>query len=395
MFNRNLSLLFLSQIFTFTSAPISVFLSGIVGSSMTNIKSLATLPVALMITGTSLGSIFAAFLMSKIGRKLGFITGIFITTFAGLLASISIMNNNFILFCFSNFLIGIGTAFGAQYRFAAAESVEKKHISKAISIILFASMIGALIGPNVATLTKNIFPNSIYSGSYIFLSVLSIIPLIFFIFFKNEPQKIKNENINKDTRKYYQLITQPKFLQAVVSAGIGYATMSFLMTATPISMHIFDGISIDKTGFVIQMHILAMFLPSLITGNLVDKYGHSKIMYFGVIILFLCIILNLIDHSFYNYLFALILLGIGWNFLFISGTSLLILSYKSHEKFKAQGLNDFSVFTTQATGAFLAGFILNIYNWQITNLICIPLLLILVFVVYRSDKITRKNYYNV
>ena len=145
------------------------------------------------------------------------------------------------------------------------------------------------------------------------------------------------------------------------------------------------GISIDKTSFVIQMHILGMFLPSLFTGNLIKKHGHNKIMYLGILILFLCILLNFIDQGFYNYLFALILLGIGWNFLFISGTSLLMISYEPHEKFKSQGLNDFIVFSTQATGALSAGFLLNLYNWKVINLLCIPLLIMVFLVIYRSN----------
>ena len=390
VFNKNLVLLVLSQVFSFTAAPITVFLSGIVGSSMTNVKTLATLPVALMIVGTSLGSIFAAFLMSKIGRKLGFMIGCMITSFAGLLAAYSVINFFFILFCFSNLLVGLGTAFSSQYRFAAAESVQKKYIPKSISAILLASMVGALLGPNIASLAKDIISTSTYSGSYLFLSFLTIIPIFFFIFYKNE--KSNNEYIekNKITRNYSELLFQPKFTQAVVGAAIGYATMSFLMTATPISMHIFDGMSINKTGFVIQAHILSMFLPSLFTASLINKYGHSKIMYFGIVFFSLCIFINFLGHNFYNYLFSLMLLGLGWNFLFVSGTSLLILSYKSHERFKAQGLNDFSVFSTQATGALLAGFILNLYGWKITNLLCIPLLIIVIFVVYRSDKLSKE-----
>ena len=393
MFNKNLFLLFISQIFSFTAAPITVFLSGIIGTTMTTNKSLVTLPTALMIVGTSLGSLFASFLMSKVGRKVGFMTGTVITSTSGLLAAFSVTNNYFYYYCLSNLFIGIGFAFTAQYRFAAAENVSKKFIPTAISIILFGSMIGALIGPNVATYTKDLISSNLYTGSYLFLSILTIIPLFFLIFYKNDykDQKIDNKNIIKKPRSFFTLLSQPKFTQAVVSAGIGYVTMSFLMTATPISMHIIDGISIDKTSFVIQMHILGMFMPSLFTGNLIKRYGHSKIMYFGIIILLLCIFLNFIDQNFYNYLFALIFLGIGWNFLFISGTSLLILSYEPHEKFKSQGLNDFIVFTTQATGALSAGFLLNLYNWQTINIICIPLLILVFFVIYRSDNLKEKK----
>ena len=386
MFNRNLIILSLSQIFSFSAAPITVFLSGIIGSTMIEIKSLATLPTALMIVGTALGSIFAAYLMSIKGRRFGFMSATVITSSSALLASSAVFYNIFIIYCVSNFLIGIGFAFTVQYRFAAGESVAKNYIPTAISIILFASLIGALIGPNVATFTKDFISSRVYSGSYIFLSLLTFIPFFFLFFYKNESKSIhlKDNTIFKG-RNYFTLVSQPRFLQAVVGSSIGYVTMSLLMTATPISMHLMDHISIGKTGFVIQMHIFGMFLPSLFTGYLIKKYGHSKIMYFGVIILLLCILINFVNQSFYNYLFGLILLGIGWNFLFISGTSLLIISYKPEEKFKAQGFNDFFVFTTQATGALSAGFLLNIFGWQFINILCVPLLAIVIFTVYISD----------
>jgi len=391
VFNRNLIVLSISQIFSFTAAPITVFLSSIIASRMTDLKSLVTLPTALMIVGTSLGSIIASYMMSRTGRKFGFMFSTIITSSAALLASYAVSKNLFFYYCLSNLLIGIGFAFTAQYRFAAAESVSKKLIPTAISIILFSSMIGALIGPYVATLTKNFISTSVYSGSYIFLSLLTIIPFFLLFFYVNENNEIEKKVIlNNNSRSYFTLISQPRFSQAIISSAIGYVTMSFLMTATPISMHLMDHISIGKTGFVIQMHIFGMFLPSLFTGNLIKKYGHSKIMYFGVIILMLCILINYVNQSFYNYLFGLIFLGIGWNFLFISGTSLLIISYKPEEKFKAQGFNDFFVFSTQATGALSAGFLLNIFGWQFINILCVPLLVIVIVTVYIAE-IKEKN----
>ena len=176
MFSKNLIVLLISQIFSFTAAPITVFLSGIIGSGMIEDKSLATLPPALMIIGTAAGSIFASYIMSIIGRKHGFMLGTIIASSSALLASYAVFKNIFIIYCLSNFLIGIGHAFVAQYRFAAAESVNKKNAPTAISYILFASMIGALIGPNVATLSKGIVTDVTYTGSYIFLSILTIIP---------------------------------------------------------------------------------------------------------------------------------------------------------------------------------------------------------------------------
>ena len=385
MFSKNLIVLSLCQIFSFTAAPITVFLSGIIGSIMISNKALATLPVALMIIGTAIGSIFASYIMSIVGRKLGFMFGTIITSVSALIASYSINENIFFIYCLSNFFIGIGHSFVAQYRFAAAESVKKEFAPTAISLVLFASMIGALIGPNVATFSKNLIPSSIYSGSYLLLSALTFIPFFLFLFYSNEKVISASKSKYYTGRTYLELFLQPRFIQAVVGSGLAYCVMSFLMTATPISMHIHNQISLGKTGIVIMFHILAMFLPSLITGTLIKKFGNNIIMHCGVIVLLISIFFNFIDQSFFNYFLGLILLGLGWNFLFISSTSLLLTSYNSNEKFRAQGLNDFFVFSTQAVGALSAGFLLSLFGWKFINLMCIPLLIIIVCTIIISE----------
>jgi MFS family permease len=157
------------------------------------------------------------------------------------------------------------------------------------------------------------------------------------------------------------------------------------MTATPISMHVMEKISLAKTGLVIQLHIAAMFLPSLITGNLIKKFGHSKIMYSGVILFSITIITSLFEQNFINYLIALIFLGFGWNFLFISGTSLLVLSYKEEEKFKAQGFNDLIVYTVQAIASLSAGIFISLTSWKTMNLVCIIFLIIIIISTLRAD----------
>ncbi|MBT5640258.1 MAG: MFS transporter, partial [Rhodobiaceae bacterium] len=192
-------------------------------------------------------------------------------------------------------------------------------------------------------------------------------------------------------RAYLELLAQPRFLQAIVAAAFAYAIMSFLMTATPISMHIMHGISLGKTGMVIQIHVIAMFLPSLLTGTLVKKYGHSKIMYCGVIFFGITIMLSNFEQVFLNYIISLAFLGLGWNFLFISGTSLLVISYKENEKYKAQGLNDVLVFSTQALASLSAGFLLNLTSWETLNLICIPFLILIVLITYWADTSNREK----
>jgi MFS family permease len=386
--NKNLWLLIFSQIFAFTAAPVTVFLSGIIGSQFSPIKLLATLPMALSIVGIAIFAFFAAKVMSIIGRRLGFIFASVGSSLSALLASYSIIIESFILFNLANFLLGAGVAFSHQYRFAAAETVDKEMAPKAISIILLAGIGSAFIGPNLANISKEIIPQHLYAGSYIALAALTLTSTIFLFFYQDNHKK--NEVIKKSSRSYFELISQPRFLQALIASAFAYAVMSFLMTATPISMHVMEKISLAKTGFVIQIHIAAMFLPSLITGNLIKKFGHSKIMYAGVLLFSVTILTSLFEQNFFNYLVALIFLGLGWNFLFISGTSLLVLSYREEEKFKAQGFNDLIVYTVQAIASLSAGVFISLTSWKTMNLVCIIFLIIIIISTLRADLSKKK-----
>ena len=392
MLNKNLVILSLSQIFSFTAAPITVFLSGIIGSQISPIKSLSTLPMSISVVGIAVGAIFATKLMSLIGRKAGFIFASLGNSLVSLLAAYSIMEQNFILFCFANFFLGVGMAFTHQYRFAAAESVEKDKIPKAISIILLGGIISAFIGPGIANYSKDIVSDQLYVGSYISLSILMFIPAILFLFYENI-LKLKTE-IKYSGRSYLELISQPKFLQAMIASAFGYAIMTFLMTATPLSMHVMEKMSLDKTSMVIQFHVASMFLPSLLTGHLIKKIGHSLVMYAGIFLYSITILISFFDQTYMNYMFALIFLGLGWNFLFISGTSLLVLTYKEEEKFKAQGLNDFIVYSIHATGSLSAGILIVLTNWKFMNMMCIPLLIIIILTILRADIRSKKQIKN-
>ena len=390
MLNKNLILLTICQVFSFTAPPITVFISGIVGLKISTVASLATLPTSLSIVGTAVFSIFASKIMSKIGRKKGFILSSIYSSLASLMGAYSIYSENFILFCISCFIIGTGIAFTHQYRFAAAETVDKSNSSRAISILLLATILSALIGPNVANLTKDIISDHLYTGTYISLAVLTIIPVFFLIFYKTN----KNPNIKVDKngkqRSYFELLQNPIILQAIVTAAFAYSIMSFLMTATPISMYKMHGFTLGSTSIVIQSHIIGMFLPSLITGSLIKRYGHSVIIYSGTLIYLLCIFLSFYEQTFLNYLIALVLLGIGWNFLFIGGTSLLVHCYTNNEKFKVQGFNDVLVFSIQSIASLTAGYSILRFSWNEINLACIPLAILIILVSIRAD-IYKKN----
>ena len=386
--NGNLIVLTLSQIFSFTAAPVTVFLSGIIGSQISPLKSLSTLPMSISVVGIAIGAIFASKLMSITGRKVGFIVASIGNTLVSILAAYSIFIQSFSIYCVANFFLGMGMAFTHQYRFAAAESVSKDKVPRAISIILLGGIVSAFIGPSVANFSKDLFSNHMYIGSYLSLAALTFLPTIFFLFYKNT-SKIEL-SFKYSGRSYLELVSQPRFLQAVISSAFGYAIMTFLMTGTPLSMHVIEGISLNKTSIVIQIHVACMFLPSLIAGNLVKKIGHSKMMYVGVGLYCITVVISLFDQSFLNYMLALVFLGFGWNFLFISGTSLLVLTYKEEEKYRAQGFNDFVVYSVHALGSLSAGILIVLTNWKIMNLICIPLIIVIILITLRADLLTKK-----
>ena len=384
--NRNLFLLILSQVFGFTAATVTVFISGIIGSDLSSIKTLSTLPPSIYVVGTAAATIFAAKIMSIIGRRLGFIFASVAGSISCLIGAYAIMIESFLIFCFAKFILGATMAFTHQYRFAAAESVEKEKAPKAISSLLLAGIVAAFLGIGLANYTKNFVSDYLYVGSYLTLAVLTLIPSFLLFFFKDIREISFVSNKENNSRNYSEFFSDPKFLQAITSAAFAYAVMSFLMTATPISMHIVHQLSLEKTGIVLQFHVLAMFLPSLVTGNLIKKFGYSNMMYLGVLFYFFTILLSFFQPSFLNYFISLIFLGIGWNFLFISGTSLLVTTYKPEEKFKAQGFNDLLVFSSMALASLLAGILISIASWKTVNLFCIPFLILIILSIINADK---------
>ena len=388
MFNRNLFILSIGQTFSFTAPVVNILLSGIIGSQLINIDYLSTLPTAMMIVGVAASTLVASKIMSIKGRRYGFSLACLVSSFSSLLCAYAIYNASFVIYCFGNFFIGFAIAFAQQYRFAASETVSKENIPRAISMVLLLGIVAALIGSNIVSVSENLMSVK-YVGSYIFLSILTLIPFPCFLFYSDN----HSENINKNnnTGSILSLFSNHQIVQAISSAGVGYIIMSIIMTATPISMHIFEKFTLFKTGIVIQLHVVGMFLPSLITGDLIKKFGHSNIIYTGIVLLFLCIINNFFFQSYYGYMIGLILLGIGWNFLFVTGSSLLVISYKKEDKFRAQGLNDFVVFSTQAIGALSAGIILFATNWTILNLLCIPFLFVVLYFSLLANESFKKS----
>lgn len=361
-----------------TCGAVVVLVGGLVGTLLAPVPALATLPVATMIVGVATGTIPASMIMQRVGRKAGFIGAAVTASTAAMMASWSIQQGSFFLFCLSIGFIGVALAFAQQYRFAAVESVPAEDASRAISFMLLGGVVAAILGPWMANAGKD-WTGISYQGSFLALSLMAIIPAFLLLFYTEQKFPAAVEVVPQRTLK--QIARNPGFIVAVLSGAVGYAVMSLIMTATPISMHHIDQHSFDDTTWVIQWHVVAMYLPSLVTGRLIMAWGVRCIMLLGVAAMFGCILFALNGHSIFNYWVALVLLGLGWNFLFVSGTTKLVLHYQPNERFKAQAVNDFCIFTCQATASLSAGWVLHWLSWELIAVFSLPLLAVLILAI--------------
>jgi MFS family permease len=380
----NISLLFMAQPLVMCSAPIIVFIGGLLSSELTTNSTLATLPISLMILGVAAGSIPAAIIAKSNGRKFAVFAGFSCLLIASLLAVIATKLALFELFVFASFLFGIGGAFTQQLRFAAIESTDKvEDIPKILSILMLSGVFAAFLGPEIAVTAKEWLDSPYgYAGSFVLLAFFICLASLIMFFFK-EPE-IKETEISGEARPLSKIVKQPVFIISVCTATIGYALMSYLMTATPLSMHHMQGHSLEETKWVIQSHIAAMYLPSLLTPWLIKKIELKGLLILGSAIYISVALIAFSGQEVMHYWWALILLGVGWNFLFLTGTSLLPQSYNACERHKVQATNDFILFGFQAFASLMAGWILFAGGWNYLVLSSLPFMfaLLIVNIVY-------------
>ncbi len=370
---RNVWLLTISLSLFMSLGVFVIFLGGIIGQSLAPYASLSTLPVAMIVLGTAASIIPVVYMMSKIGRRRTFL-GICIYTIAVIALAITALQvESFYLFCLSTFLFGATTATMHQFRFAAIESVDENLSTTATSAVLIGGLVSAFLGPELAILGKDWF-DAAFVGSFLLLSTCFVLAFLLLWFYQpNYAPKAKHKQTG---RRLKHIIKQPVFIVAMSSAAVGYVIMNYIMTATPVSMHVIDGFALTQTKFVIQSHVIAMFLPSLFAPIIVKLFGLSKMMIIGIMLYLVCIVIGYTNNSLNNYWMALILLGLGWNFLFIGGTSLLPRAYHKDEKFKVQSINDFLIFGMQAMASLSAGWFVFNFGWEVMLLSTVPLLLL-------------------
>jgi len=367
-------LLALCQALMMSTTTLLIVVSSLVGLSLADDKSLATLPLSVQFLALMLTSIPASFIMKRWGRKAGFYLASVIGLCGGLLGIWAILNENFWAFVAATAAVGIFNGFGNYFRFAAVDIADESIKSKAISYVMAGGVIAAFIGPNLAKLGKPLFESSIYAGAYVYVVLLYSLMMVVLYFIRLPAAEVHQST--HETRSVIQLFKQPKFLAAVICSMFGYAVMSLVMTATPLAMK-HNLHALEDTAFVIQWHVLAMFAPSFFTGSLIKRFGIQNILLCGVIFAYLAVITNLLGTSIWHFWVGLVWLGLSWNFLFIGGTTLLTDAYLPQEKAKAQATNDFIVFSTVACASLFAGYLQHHFGWQAVNMGVLPAITIM------------------
>lgn len=351
--------------------------SALVGYALASNKAYATLPFALQLIATMCTTIPAAMLMRKTGRKRGFMLATLLGMSGGSLCTVGILHGQFVVFAIGGMLLGMFNGFGNYYRFTAADIVDSEHKSRAIALVLAGGVIAAIIGPNLANLTRNFISHAIFAGSYASIIGLYVLSFGILSFLKLPTSAGLASKLQISGRPLARIVRQPKYIVAVICAMFGYGVMALVMTATPLAMkqHAYP---FSDTAFVIQWHVLGMYVPSFFTGHLIHRFGGVRIMLLGALAGLACVAFNLTGTTVTHFWIALSLLGISWNFLFIGATTLLTETYQQAETFKAQAVNDFIVFSTVAVASLSAGALQNLFGWQAVNLgAIVPLMIII------------------
>lgn len=371
---KNVWTLMLAQAFAMCCAPLVVFAGGLIGKQLATDSSLATLPVAAMVLGTAIAVYPAATLSSLKGRKLVFLAAMLLGVLASLLAAYSVTIDSFSGFVLAAIMIGVVMAGVQQFRFAAMESVETDYMPIAASRLLLAGIAAAYLGPELVTLGLHIDEQTFVGAFYLLAGCFSIAFVLILLGYRNISVNI--DKVEDTPRSFSELLSNPGILLAMGSASIGFAVMSFIMTATPISMHEVNLYSLEETKWVIQSHIMAMFIPSLFSGWLIRKFGFVSMMWTGLLVYLMCLLIAYWDQALVHYWAALVLLGLGWNLLFVAGTALLPQMHQANEAHRVQGLNDLLVFSAQAIGSLISGVLLLLLGWKGLVLVALPMIAI-------------------
>ncbi len=371
---RNVALLAACQAMLFSNSSTLASINGLAGMALTKNPAIGTLPVTTWVLGGAIATLPASLYMKKAGRTQGLIAGAATGIAAALICAMAIGMHSFWLLCLGTLIFGASNATGQYYRFAAADVAPADYKARAISLVLAGGLLGGIIGPGTSRFSVDAFPER-FLGAYLLLIVFCLVT-IGLLASTRIPNPTAAE-MASGGRALRQIARQPKFIVAVLAGAIGYGVMNLLMTATPIAMGL-CGHPFGDAAFVISSHVIAMFAPSLVAGSLIRRFGVLNIILAGAALNLICIGIALNGVDVAHFWLSLVLLGVGWNFMYIGGTTLLTETYRPEERAKAQGTNDMCIFVMMVISSLTSGVLVSSAGWDKVNLFALPLLVIVV-----------------
>lgn len=382
--NRQVILLALCQALLASGNVLLVSVTPLIGRNLAPSHQWTTFPIAMQFIGLMAATIPASLIMQRFGRRRGFIMGNLTGITGAALAIWALWDQNFVMFCLATTFIGVGIGFSTLYRFAAIEVCQPEYKSQAISMIMAGGVLAAVLGPNLSIYSQKFLPGLGFSAA--FVGLLGLYIIAFFLLTKVKIPPLSASQRSVQQRPLLAIVQQPLFIVAVVTGVVSYTVMNLLMTATPLAMHR-HGYSFVDSALVIEWHVLGMFVPSFFTGHLIRRFGNATMISTGCLLMLVCVAINLHGTSQPHFMTALILLGVGWNFMFITATRMVSETYRPAEKGKTQATNEFMIFSMVTLSALASGWLESSLGWQYLNLVVLPLLalnLLLVFWKYKS-----------
>lgn len=370
---RTALILSASQAIVGSAPPVAISMGGLAGFYLLGAdKSLATAPITGFNVGTALGALPAAALMRWVGRRYGFMSGAGVTALGGAVAAMALFGHNFWLFALGLMFMGCGNSFVQQYRFAAADNAPAAFKARAISWVLGGGVFAAVIGPQTVIFTRELFAPVMFAGSFVAVIGLAAIGAVILSLLRLPKDSLTDTPESAEpSRPLGRVVSQPRFVAALV-CGVGtYTLMAFVMTGAPLAM-VGCGFTPDEATLGISWHVMAMFAPSFFTGRLIARFGKEKIVATGLFLLIGCAIIALSGIALWQFWTSLILLGIGWNFGFIGSTAIVTECYRASEKNKVQGFHDFVLFSLVAFASLMSGQVYNAWGWDMLNWIVFP-----------------------
>jgi len=374
---RNIFMLACCQALLLTNSAGLIAMNALVGYSLVDTKTLATLGATTYVLGSALATMPMSLWMAKVGRRRGFMAGALVNVLGCAIAVVALLQGSFVLYCVATAVIGIYNAVGLQYRFAATEVAAPADKARAISLVLAGGIVGGFLGPAITRWGQHMFATP-FLGSFVMLAGVAILALAVQSLV-NVPKPSAAER-SGGGRPLREIIRQPVFIVAALSGGLGYGLMNLLMTATPLAMS-FCSLPYSQAALVIQWHVVGMYAPGFFTGSLIKRMGILRVIIAGVVLMVAGSLVALNGVTLAHFVAALVLVGIGWNFMYTGGTTLLTESYAPAEKARTQGANDFIVFSIMGVSSFSSGALVSAAGWEVMNWGALPVLVLIAGVV--------------